>query len=147
MLTGKKFPAETQKWAGTLMWRTRQDPEMIVKTLSSKIRKGFAEGVSRGHQRCVTVILKIKRGPELTEIAGNAEEPFPGCVSDVNSRHAVVHVQFRKTTVSAKFYTCFICCSYSARSDCLEFYSQPEHLNSSVSPFIRVCIKYMSPIF
>lgn len=27
------------------MWRSGLDPEMIVKTLSSKIRKGFAEGV------------------------------------------------------------------------------------------------------
>lgn len=40
------------------MWPPHQDPEMIVKTLSSKIRKGFAEGVSRDHQQCVTVILK-----------------------------------------------------------------------------------------
>lgn len=32
------------------MWGPLQDPEMIVKTLSSEIRKGFAEGVSRGHQ-------------------------------------------------------------------------------------------------
>lgn len=40
------------------MWRPGQDPEMIVKTLSSKIRKGFAEGVSRGHQQFVTVILR-----------------------------------------------------------------------------------------
>lgn len=33
-----------------LMWVPLEDPEMIVKTLSSEIRKGFAEGVSRGHQ-------------------------------------------------------------------------------------------------
>lgn len=77
------------------MWRTHQDPEMIVKTLSSKIRKGFAEGVSRGHQECVTVILKIKWKSECWKTTWRGtKELFPGCVSDVNSQHAGVYVQF-----------------------------------------------------
>lgn len=35
-------------------------PEMIVKTLSSEIRKGFAGGVSGGHQGRVTVIQRVR---------------------------------------------------------------------------------------
>lgn len=82
---------------GVNVARTSEDPEMIVKTLSSKIRKGFAEGVSRGHQRCVTVIPKMGK---VVERGGAVSGPCKRC-------KFATYVQFWKTSALRDFTWCW----------------------------------------